>query len=97
MESKAVQRKAKPLPKNILKIIFTYIDAGSIFKLRLHALNSLIYKDIDFVGSLVSTVLMPKLGVVNDYIFEINYIREVTGLPVDESKLKRNFQNLERL
>ena len=61
-------------------------------------MNKSIYTDLDFVGSLFSQVLMSKLGVINDFQFEMDYIKEVTKQSVlDEDVLRRNYQNLPRL
>jgi len=67
MESILTPKQARRLPKNILRLIFTYLEASQISKKCLYALNKSIYTDLDFVGSLFSQVLMSKLGVINDY------------------------------
>jgi hypothetical protein len=59
-------------------LIFTYLEAKQIFKDRIYALNKFIYQDINLVGNLFSQVLMSKLGVINDYQFELDYIKEIT-------------------
>jgi hypothetical protein len=52
MESILAPKQAKRLPKNLLRLIFTYLEASEISRKRLYALNKSIYTDIDFVGSL---------------------------------------------
>ena len=36
------------------------------------------YHDIDFVSNLFSQMVMQKLGVINDYAFELDYFNKVS-------------------
>jgi hypothetical protein len=71
--------KSMRLPKNILKIVFMFLECKQLIKDRFYALNKWIYQDVDWVKSMHSQLIMQKLGVINDITFELEYFQEVLG------------------
>lgn len=61
------------LPKMVVREILTFFDCKKLFKDRIYALCRSLYFDDNFRNSLYSQMLMAKLGVVNDFAFELEY------------------------
>lgn len=61
------------MPKVIIREILTFIDCKQLFKDCIFILCRSLHFDEDFRNSLYSQMLMAKLGVVNDFAFELDY------------------------
>ena len=77
MTNVETQSTIPKLPKFIIKEIFMYLPSSKIFKDRLYALNRQIYNDQVFIDNLFSQFLMQKLGVISDFGFEFEYLKNI--------------------
>lgn len=92
------QATPRKLTKSILLEIFRYLTCKELFGGRLYLLSKGLYCDDTFMQSLLSQGLMYKLGVLNDYAFELEYLKETLGkerlLPAlsdPEQYLRKNY------
>lgn len=92
----------RKLPKSLLLEIFRFLTPKELFFNRLYSLSRALYTDDTFMKNLLSQGIMQKLGIINDYGFEIEYFIETLGrdkmMPIlanPEANLKMNYKGLE--
>jgi hypothetical protein len=67
------------LSKSLLMEIFKYLDCKELFAGRIYTLSKYLYNDKSFMSSLLSQTLMHRLGVINDFMFEVDYFTQILG------------------
>ena len=87
-----MEAKHPRLSRNLLLQVMKYLDYAQIFKQGMNRLNKALYFNDELREVIFSKMLMQRLGVVDDFLFELRYAEQVLSRSLDPRSLRLNYK-----